>query len=356
VSETSPAPRSVPSRAALLVDGGRSGTRLALATAEGVRPVATGPGTPLIAPADGPAAVATAIVALVAAQQRAALADVVSGRAGDPISASAADRGEDRTGDVDPGVDRPGTLIAGITGVFEAMHRAPELADRLAVALGGIEVVIASDVLTSHLGALDGAPGVVAAIGTGSIVLAVDHEGRWARADGWGPALGDAGSGYDLGRQGLVAALAARDGRGGSDALLAAARERFGPVEDLPAQLYASDNPAGLVASFTRDVAEVARTGDAVASGLWRDAADAIARSVAAASDAVFPLGAAPTVSWAGSLLQVEDLLRAPMVERLAELRPDARVVAPRGTALDGAARLLDPVIRDRVADLLHRR
>jgi N-acetylglucosamine kinase-like BadF-type ATPase len=75
-------------------------------------------------------------------------------------------------------------------------------------------IVLASDITTSHAGALGGAPGVVVAAGTGAAALALDQEGRSAICDGWGYLLGDEGSGYAIGRAGLASALREHDGRG----------------------------------------------------------------------------------------------------------------------------------------------
>ena len=49
-------------------------------------------------------------------------------------------------------------------------------------------------------------PGVLLLAGTGSIVLGRDRRGRWARAGGLGPLLGDEGSAFWLGREWLRAA------------------------------------------------------------------------------------------------------------------------------------------------------
>ena len=52
------------------------------------------------------------------------------------------------------------------------------------------------------------------------------------RVDGWGPLLGDDGSGYDIGTRGLRAAFAAYDGRG-PETLLASLASGFLGVLDL---------------------------------------------------------------------------------------------------------------------------
>ncbi|MYS50866.1 ATPase, partial [Streptomyces sp. SID6013] len=80
-----------------------------------------------------------------------------------------------------------------------------------------------SDAVTAHAGALGGRAGVVLAIGTGSVAVGIGADGTYARVDGWGPLLGDDGSGARIGTAGLRAALRAHDGRGPATALLDAA-------------------------------------------------------------------------------------------------------------------------------------
>ena len=62
-------------------------------------------------------------------------------------------------------------------------------------------VRVIPDAQAAALGALDGRPGVLVLSGTGSIVVGHDGRGRWARAGGFGPLLGDEGSGFWLGRE-----------------------------------------------------------------------------------------------------------------------------------------------------------
>src|SRR5258708_7782576 len=61
------------------------------------------------------------------------------------------------------------------------------------------------------LGALGDRPGVLVLAGTGSIVIGYDGRGRWARAGGLGPFLGDEGSAFWLGREGLRSRAAPGD-------------------------------------------------------------------------------------------------------------------------------------------------
>ena len=69
-----------------------------------------------------------------------------------------------------------------------------------------------SDLLPVWYGGAQGKDAVVAIAGTGSIAYGCTEKGFF-RVGGWGPLLGDEGSGYDLGRRALQLAARMADGR-----------------------------------------------------------------------------------------------------------------------------------------------
>jgi N-acetylglucosamine kinase-like BadF-type ATPase len=69
-----------------------------------------------------------------------------------------------------------------------------------------------TDAVAAHWGAFNGGPGVVLSAGTGAIALGLD-EGEKFYSDGWGPLLGDEGSGYWIGLESLRTVCRAHDGR-----------------------------------------------------------------------------------------------------------------------------------------------
>lgn len=96
------------------------------------------------------------------------------------------------------------TLCVGSTRLGGARGRA-----ELARALRGLarRVSVLTDYEIAHRAAFGAGPGVVLVASTGSAAFARGEGGRRARAGGFGPLLGDEGSGFWLGRQ------AARDER-----------------------------------------------------------------------------------------------------------------------------------------------
>ncbi|HET7270628.1 MAG TPA: BadF/BadG/BcrA/BcrD ATPase family protein [Rubrobacter sp.] len=233
--------------------------------------------------------------------------------------------------------DAVDVVAAGLTGFDGSRETARAIADGVRTRVRTERVVVTTDAVTSYLGAMGFEPGVVVAAGTGVIALAGDREGNVARGDGWGYILGDDGGGYYIGRHGLASALRAYDGRGGSEALLRRAKKVFGAPESLKDHVYTSSNPAGEVARFAREVAEAAREGDPVSSEIWAVAAREVAQTATAALDQVFTPGTSVTVSWTGNLFDARDLMLQPFQRQVVVMWPEARLRAPKGTALDGA-------------------
>ncbi|HYB71143.1 MAG TPA: BadF/BadG/BcrA/BcrD ATPase family protein [Candidatus Bathyarchaeia archaeon] len=142
-------------------------------------------------------------------------------------------------------------------------------------------VVVISDVEAAHLAALGGEPGVLLLAGTGSIALGRDRRGRWRRAGGLGPLLGDDGSAFWIGREWL------RDG---------------GAAPGVARALGRDSDAVARIAARAPAVLRRARRGHARARRIERDAQRALARLVAAAARPL-ALRAPVPVSWAGGLL-----------------------------------------------------
>ena len=213
------------------------------------------------------------------------------------------------------------------------------LADSFRQAVGVESLAIASDGLTALLGAIGRRNGVVVAAGTGTACLA-RRDARFAKVDGWGSLLSDAGSGFAIGRAGLESALRHADGRGGSEPLLRAAERRYAPVPELSEHIYAAAVPTRAIAAFAADVAAAADLGDADAVAILARAADELALSACAALERLFGPGEPGVVSYAGNVFRAGALLVEPFTRAVGARRPGTEVVPPAGDALAGAALL----------------
>ncbi len=146
-----------------------------------------------------------------------------------------------------------------------------------------VPAAVLSDATAAQLGALQGAPGTTLIVGTGAVAFRFDEAGVLHRADGWGPYLGDRGSGRWIGQQGLQAVLEAHDG-GPATSLSAAAGALVESPDMLPGWLAANENPYRAMARFAPLVLHAAEAGDAVAHGIIGEACRILTRTVELAS------------------------------------------------------------------------
>jgi N-acetylglucosamine kinase-like BadF-type ATPase len=294
--------------AVLAVDAGQTEIRAALADGERGPRSATAPGVLRMGRRVGPQEVADALLAALAA--------------------------------LSPLPEPLPPLGVGLSG-FEAaaeedLRRVGEL---LRAGLAVERLSIASDGVTSLLGALGNRDGAVVAAGTGTVCVARRGE-RLAKVDGWGALLGDAGSGFAIGRAGLDAALRHADGRGGSEPLLRAAERRYAPLPDLSERIYAAEVPTRAVAAFAADVAREAAAGEPHATAILADAARELALTARAALDHLFEPDEPAVVSYAGNVFRAGTPLLDPFTSAVLEQRPATDVLPPGGDALAGAALL----------------
>ncbi|MFE4196398.1 N-acetylglucosamine kinase [Paenarthrobacter sp. NPDC056912] len=220
---------------------------------------------------------------------------------------------------------------AAVAGVEASAEKSRELAVMLAQRFS-VPAAVLSDATAAQLGALQGAPGTTLIVGTGAVAFRFDDAGVLHRADGWGPYLGDRGSGRWIGQQGLQAVLEAYDG-GPATSLSAAAAALVESPERLPGWLAESENPYRAMARFAPSVLSAAEAGDAVANGIISEACRILTHTVqlAAGGDS----GSAPRVALLGGVVSsgfFAGLLRKSFASAGIE------VVAPLGDGLDGAA------------------
>jgi N-acetylglucosamine kinase-like BadF-type ATPase len=201
----------------------------------------------------------------------------------------------------------------GATGAATLVGDPTGAVDRLAALSAGASVALATDAVTTHLGAL------------------------WHRVDGWGHLLGDRGAGAWIGIAGLRAATLALDGVDNAGRrLLDRARIRFGDPLGWPAQLYTREDRAGVLAEFAPDVAILSADGDARATRILNHAGVHVANTLAAA----FVPGIPAVASTSGGVFHAGGAFTAAFLARLTSLRPDVELHDPLGTSLDGAVHL----------------
>ncbi len=138
---------------------------------------------------------------------------------------------------------------------------------------------ISGDDLSTFYGALGGSIGIVVLAGTGSFAMGIDSQGTSVSLGGWGPLLGDEGSGYAIGKDALRAVISAAEERGEPTLLTRLIFHHFSIHEsvELRPRIYRSGSYQHEISSLTPLVLQAAQIGDEVARRIIRQAGQNLA-------------------------------------------------------------------------------
>ncbi len=202
--------------------------------------------------------------------------------------------------------------------------------------------LIVNDALIALVAGAGDSPGVVLISGTGSIAYGVSAQRIAARAGGWGPTLGDEGSGYWIGRRALAAVMRESDGRGPRTALTALVLRHFSlsRPEGLVAEIYHQPKGRRDIAALGAVVDQARADGDPVAIDIMNHAADELALAAASVISRLEMRGDQFPVLLAGGMLKESAWLAAGVRTRMAEVAPRATVGALTQEPAVGAVRL----------------
>ena len=203
----------------------------------------------------------------------------------------------------------------------------------------GGEIEIVGDEVVALDAAFEGGAGVLVMAGTGSNVIGRCADGRKFGAGGWGPVLGDEGSGYWIGLEGVRAALRAED-RGVPSCLLIEILGHWELKELGELVAMANGRPAPDFAGLAPVVAKCASGGDMLARGVLERAGAELGEQISLVHSAMVAAGcddAGLGVAFTGSVLEKISMVREAMLERVYAVVPQARVVAEAVDPVMGA-------------------
>lgn len=224
-------------------------------------------------------------------------------------------------------------LAIGMTGLTESQSKPGLLLSQLSPQV--VKVNLVHDSISGFLGTMGLNQGTVTAVGTGVVTLAVGDK-EIARVDGWGNLIGDAGSAYWIGRAGLEAAMRSYDGRI-EKSKLEKLLDNFSHAEEAYIELQTDANRVSVIASFAKEVIELAES-DATAREIIQRAGAELAQSaVTAARRAGLLEQPSPRFSWAGNVMKAE-LLKSSFTDAVADLVPNASFHEPIAEPIYGVA------------------
>ncbi|MBI4446615.1 MAG: hypothetical protein HY645_11985 [Acidobacteria bacterium] len=209
--------------------------------------------------------------------------------------------------------------------------------------------VVENDAFVALAGATGGLPGVIVISGTGSIAFGVNERAKRARAGGWGHLLGDEGSGYDIARKGLQAALQAYDGRGPETLILEKLLKEFylSSIDELVPMLYREDITPRRIASLYPLILACAEEDDAVALKLLADAAQALLLALKTVLRKLGFKNPPIPVTFSGGVFENSTSLRE-MFEKEVTGLPGVKLMAPKYPPSKGALLIAQAALEHR--------
>jgi N-acetylglucosamine kinase-like BadF-type ATPase len=188
--------------------------------------------------------------------------------------------------------------------------------------------------------AFHGGPGLLVVAGTGSNIMGRCSSGAMVNAGGWGPVIGDEGSGTWIGLEAIRAGLRAHD-RGVGTCLLRDIEQHWG-LKDM-GELIARANERSRpdFAELAMIVARCAEDGDALAISVLDRAGAELAEQVSLAASKMRAAGCkagdAKRVAFTGSVLEKIVRVRRSMEEHLRAALPEAQVAQQPVDPMEGA-------------------
>ena len=202
------------------------------------------------------------------------------------------------------------------------------------------EVLVCGDEEIALDAAFHGGPGILVIAGTGSNVIGRCANGTCVTAGGWGPLLGDEGSGQWIGLEALRAGLRAQDRN--IDTCLLREIMAFWEVGSL-GELVAKGNQRlrPEFAELTRVVAACAERGDVLAVSVLERAGEELAAQVRLVMSKMTAAGCEASdclqVAFTGSVLGEIARVRRSMEGHLRALTPEIAIAEKAVEPLEGA-------------------
>ncbi len=186
--------------------------------------------------------------------------------------------------------------------------------------------------------AFKGGEGILLIAGTGSNIVGRSADGTLYCAGGWGPALGDEGSGYWIGQEALRGAFWARD-RDIPTILL----DEIGAYWELDSVgeivEKANERPSPDFSALTPIVVKCAEQGDDLANAVLERAGEELAEQVALVALKMIETGTKGEVSLAytGSVIEHIGMVRESLAKALGKSAPRVKVMTGAVDSLEGA-------------------
>lgn len=203
--------------------------------------------------------------------------------------------------------------------------------------LGFASISLLSDEENALYGALGKRPGIVVLSGTGSFAVGRSIQGEKVVVGGWGPLIGDQGSGYHIGIMAL-SCIARRYDEGKSNSKLSSLicdRLEVDNVQLLRRRIYTPSFSRAEIASLSIVVEKAAKEGDPDACLVIDNAAKELADMALVVAQRLND--EEPQVVLIGGIANMGDLISIPFAKYVHERLPGAVIIPCRFSPTQGA-------------------
>lgn len=229
-------------------------------------------------------------------------------------------------------------ICAGLAGAGPA-ESAEKLRILLAAEFPEAKIQLCTDLDLALAAAGDG-PAIVLLAGTGSFAVGRNAAAETARAGGYGSQIGDEGSGYDIGRRAVLAAMHENDRTGNDSALGQRLLRELGCTSWSDVKVRAQAASDEVFPRLFSVVASLAEIGDSAAQGILRAAAFDLALLTENLATRLNLRGERFYLAKTGGMMGRSKFLEVQLDDRLRGSFPGAELGQLRMSPAEAAARL----------------
>ena len=206
------------------------------------------------------------------------------------------------------------------------------------------KITVVSDARIALEGAFSGKPGCIIISGTGSILYWKDEKNNIHRIGGFGRLIGDEGSGYSIGRKGLMTTAKELDGRREKTLITQLLKKEFTTLtsEALINSVYKEDFD---IASVARIVIKAAESGDETANHILNNEADGLLLHIEAIKNKTSLKRI--RIALIGSLIDNENFYSNLLKKKIKENYKYVELYKPENPPVIGAILLAKNVLND---------
>lgn len=234
-------------------------------------------------------------------------------------------------------IEKVNYAVFGLTGVDlpEDVVRVENFIKNLQIAEN---ILVDNDSLIAWAASTLGEPGVVVSAGTGTIAFGINKKGERIRSSGWGWLVGDEGSGFDIGRKGIISAIKYLDGRGEETILLDLIPQelQLPSIIDVVLKIYHPSFPKAKIAEIAPVVVKASKMGDKVAQEILYGSGKELAEACNAVIKRLNMQDEKFVVGCAGRIFKADEIILQSFKEEVEKLAKSSSIIYPRYESVIG--------------------